>query len=185
MGGKSNKYAVESLMWFLAGVIVFGLTYEFDEFNPSYEFGPAAWPRALLIGIMVAAVLLWRIPGAPIKTIVDRATESSGGSADKGQESESAVALSGRAKLHRAAIFAVPLAYVFFMDMVGFLLVTPFFLIGYMYLLGYRNWRRLIPLSVAIYCAVVSLFIVLMSTPLPQGVGFFHSLNGYILNFLQ
>jgi hypothetical protein len=54
-----------------------------------------------------------------------------------------------------------------------------------MYLLGYRKWRRLIVVCSCIYLTVVVLFIVVMSTPMPQGVGIFYTMNGYILNFLQ
>ena len=176
MKSKANKYLVESLAWFLVAVVAYGLTYQFDEANPSYEFGPAAWPRALLIGVMLASIMLWRLPGA---------VGSGGESPEKEKDGDPPPGLTRRDKLRRFGIFAVPVIYVFAMDKVGFLLVTPFFLIGYMYLLGYRRWLRLIPLCGAIFCAVVLLFVVLMNTPLPQGVGFFHSLNGEILNYLQ
>ena len=176
MKSKASKYLIESLAWFLGAVVAYGLTYQFDEVNPQYDFGPAAWPRVLLIGVMIAAVMLWRLP---------RAVRTGGESSEKEKDGEPPPALTRRDNMRRIGIFAVPVIYVFTMDKIGFLLVTPFFLVGYMYLLGYRRWLRLIPLCGAIYCAVVLLFVVLMSTPLPQGVGFFHSLNGEILNYLQ
>jgi len=176
MKSKANKSLFESLAWLLAAVVAYALTYEFDEVSPTYQFGPAAWPRALLIGVMIAAVMLWWLPGA---------AGSGGKSSEKEKDGDPPPGLTRRDHMRRIAIFAVPVIYVFTMDKFGFLLATPFFLIGYMYLLGYRRWRRLIPLCGAIYCAVVLLFVVLMSTPLPQGVGFFHSLNGEILNYLQ
>lgn len=176
MKGKANKYRAESLAWFLLAAVGYGLTYQFDEFNPSYEFGPAAWPRALLIGVMIAAVMLWWLPGGG---------ESGGQPSKKEQDDDPPPVLTRRDKMKRFGIFAVPVIYVFMMDKMGFLLVTPFFLMGYMYLLGFRKWPHLIGLCLGIYCVVVLLFVVLMSTPLPQGVGFFHSLNGEILNYLQ
>ena len=177
MRGRASKYWIESLAWVLGAVVVYGLTYQFDEVNPQYEFGPAHWPRALLIGVMISAAVLWRFPGG--------ATGNGGEDSPSAQEGKSPPKMTVRDKVRRFGIFAVPVLYVFFMDKFGFLLVTPFFLVGYMYLLGYRNWPRLLGVCIGIYCVVVSLFVVLMSTPLPQGVGIFYSLNGYLLNFLQ
>lgn len=177
MKEKANKLVLESLLWFFIAVAAYALTYQFDVVTPGYEWGPAAWPRALLIGIIIASVALWRFPDG-----TNRAAEQP---SEKETDGDPPPEMTLRAQMKRIGNFTVPVIYVFAMDQVGFLLATPFFLIGYMYLLGHRRWSRVVPLGLAIYCAVVLLFIVLLDTPLPQGVWFFYSLNGQILSYLQ
>jgi hypothetical protein len=83
------------------------------------------------------------------------------------------------------AIVVLPLVYVYAMHKLGFLLVTPVFLPAFMYLLGVRRWRTLVLTTVGFYAAIVLLFVKLIFTPLPQGAGFFHSLNGQLIGLIQ
>jgi hypothetical protein len=155
--------------------IAFMLTFQFDEPLPTYTFGPAAWPRALLVGIAVAAMCLL-ISTDPGKT----AATSAGDTA-----AHHAQATHRQIILKRLGLFILPLAYVFVMDRIGFLLVTPLFLIVYMYVLGVRSRTTLIWVPLLIYGVVVLLFVKLLFTPLPQGSGVFYSLNGEIINLIQ
>ncbi len=54
-----------------------------------------------------------------------------------------------------------------------------------MYLLGVRRWVTLIAVTAGFYGAVVVIFVKLIFTPLPQGAGFFHSLNGQLIGLIQ
>jgi hypothetical protein len=43
----------------------------------------------------------------------------------------------------------------------------------------------LIAVTVGIYGTMVLIFVKLIYTPLPQGAGFFHSLNGQLIGLIQ
>ena len=67
----------------------------------------------------------------------------------------------------------------------GFLLVTPFFLIAYTWLMGVTRIRTLLGFSLGFYAALVLVFYKLIFTPLPMGAGYFHTINGELLALLQ
>ncbi|MFQ5915229.1 MAG: tripartite tricarboxylate transporter TctB family protein [Nitrospinota bacterium] len=165
----------EPLAWLAIAGVTFALTYQFDEPLPTYAFGPAGGPRALLVGIFIAALALLLFPD-PVAT---------GGTSETYPDGSPPPGTDRNAKLRRLGIFVVPLVYVFMMDRVGFLLVTPFFLAAYMYLLGFRRWLPLACVTLAIYGLIVAIFVKLLFTPLPQGVGFFHSLNGWYISLIR
>ena len=83
------------------------------------------------------------------------------------------------------AIFVLPLIYVYGMHQFGFFLVTPLFLPLYMYVMGVKEVKKLFFVSTGVYASIIFLFVNLVFTPLPQGAGFFHSLNGQFLALFQ
>lgn len=173
----SRQGRVEAVVWLGLAVAAIIVTFEFDGPLPTFELGAAFWPRVVFAGIIVAAGVLLvtsHFVGArkPEPTFDDRTTDAL---------SEDAA----RVTRKTLAIFAIPLVYVYAIHQVGFLLVTPIFLLGYMYLLGVRGWVTLIAVTVGFYSAIVLIFVKLIYTPLPQGAGFFHSLNGQLIGLLQ
>ncbi len=173
----TRRSRVEAVVWLALAIAAFIVTFEFDGPLPTFEFGAAFWPRAVIAGVIVAAGVLLAtslFAGArePEAGIDERMTDAL---------SEDAA----RVTKKTLAIFAAPLVYVYAIHQVGFLLVTPIFLLGYMYLLGVRRWVTLIAVTVGFYGAVVLIFVKLIFTPLPQGAGFFHSLNGQLIGLIQ
>ena len=71
------------------------------------------------------------------------------------------------------------------MHKMGFLLVTPFFLFAFTWLMGVRRWQTLVGFSLGFYALLVFVFYKLIFTPLPMGAGWFHALNGEILGLIQ
>lgn len=71
-----------------------------------------------------------------------------------------------------AATFLIA-GYLILLPYVGFLVLTPFQMIAFMYLLGERKkiWIFTIPFIITI--GIVLLFTKVMYVPLPRGVGFF------------
>lgn len=78
-------------------------------------------------------------------------------------------ATGGAVHLKRAATFGVPLAYLFLMPRMGFYVITPLFLIGYMILLGERRFRVLLGTTLLIYGLTILIFTALLFVPLPVG----------------
>ncbi|MFQ5829065.1 MAG: tripartite tricarboxylate transporter TctB family protein [Candidatus Methylomirabilia bacterium] len=188
---------VEALFWLVFAGTAFAVTYRFDQPLLTYEFGPAGWPRALLVGMALAALglLLSSVSFTLQRPTCSRDADApphwprAGSGVDAGVICEPATAPPGKAdlktNLRRVTTFALPFAYVFAMDRVGFLLITPFFLAAYICLLGLRRWPTLVGVTAAIYCLVVLIFVKLLFTPLPQGVGFFHRLNGQYISLIR
>jgi len=67
----------------------------------------------------------------------------------------------------------------------GFLLVTPFFLFTYMWVVGVKRLKTLIITTLCFYAAIVVIFVKLIFTYLPPGAGVFNTINGYLLRILQ
>ena len=82
-------------------------------------------------------------------------------------------------------MFLIPLIWAYTMHQMGFLLVTPFFLIGFTWLMGVTRWRTLLAFGFGFYLLLVVVFYKLIFTPLPMGAGFFHTINAEILAVLQ
>jgi len=171
---------VEAFAWLALAAGAFALTFGFDDPLPAFALGPAFWPRLLIGGIAVAAV------GLLLESRLQRARGRTEG-ADEPREpvaaepQETGAVLKGKI----FAVLAVPLLYVYLIHQLGFYLVTPFFFASYMYLLGVRRWTTLIIVTGALYTVILLVFVKLVFTPLPQGAGIFHTLNGKFIGLLQ
>ncbi len=178
MQNDKLKSLWESVFWLIFGALGMAMTFGFAGPLPTFELGAAFWPRVVLGGIMAVAVILG------ITTyLTGPASETAGEDiqATDLPDDEAALIVTGKT----VAVFTIPLVYVFVMHKIGFFLVTPIFLPLYMYVLGVRKLRTLISVTVGLYVAVIFLFVKLVYTPLPQGAGFFHSLNGQFIGLFQ
>ncbi len=168
---------VEGGCWVIAAIVLWVMSIGFNEPLPMFEWGPAFWPRMLLVGILIAglglAATAFMAPGGEPGAI--EAAESLNDIPSLTSWSE---------RIHVALIFAIPVLYVYAMHKMGFLLVTPIFLIVYMFVFGVRRWKPLLIVSLSVYAAVVLVFVKLIFTPLPQGAGVFYTLNGHLLGLL-
>ena len=171
------KTYLEPLAWL--ALAVFGLTMSsaFDAPNKIFEFGPAFWPQVILIGMIIAAGSL----GISIYVSAGRVVEESPKLAKFESSGDDAVTFSPKL----VGIFLLPLIYVYAMHKLGFYLVTPLFLLAFMYTLGVRRWKTLILVTVVLSAILVLLFVKLIFTPLPQGAGYFHTLNGQLMGLIQ
>lgn len=172
---RSWRPLAEGAGWVVAAVTLLAVSIGFNEPLPMFELGPAFWPRVMLIGIVIAALAL-----AATAFAVPREKTQTGDDLN-----DIAALTSWSERIRVALIFAVPVLYVYGMHKLGFLLVTPIFLLVYMYIFGVRRWKPLLIVGLSVYAAVVLVFVKLIFTPLPQGVGMFYTLNGYLLALLQ
>jgi len=181
--------AAEGLIWLAFAALAYFLTYEFDQPLRGYALGATTWPRAIILMIGLGAVGLLASgllnPGAETDRSADLDSSFDA-------ESEASPPAASTAEFWRQALepkrllsFGLPLVYVAAMHRFGFLFVSPVFLLAYMYLFGYRKWRVLITVNLAIYALVLLVFVRLLYTHFPPGLGIFHSLTGRFVDFIQ
>ena len=171
---KRNSHLIEGVSWRVFVILAAIYTFDFDDPLPVYEWGPAHWPRVVLICMFVAACWL-------VFVEYRRGRQAANGHAADSKEIELPVSI----RVRMVLIFTVPVVYAFLIHKMGFLLVTPFFLFGYMWLMGVSRLRTLIIMTVGITTAIVIIFVKLIFTYLPPGAGIFHTINGTILGLLQ
>ena len=171
------KSYLEPLAWLALAVVGLTMSSEFDAPNKIFQLGPAFWPQAVLVGMIIAAgslgISIYVSAGVPVEESAEAEKhENFGGNA-----------VEFSPKL--VAIFLLPLIYVFAMQKLGFYLVTPFFMLAFLYTLGVRRWKTLILVTVGLWAILVLLFVKLIFTPLPQGAGYFYTLNGQLMGLIQ
>ena len=182
--------AVEGLVWLAFAALAFYLTYEFDRPLRGYEFGATGWPRAIILMIGLGALGLL-IAGRMNGVRATGLPPSRGETSDDGPGSVPSDAVqrfdSWRQALEpkRLLTFGLPLVYVVAMHRFGFLFVSPLFLLAYMYLFGYRRWPVLIIVNLVIYAIVLLVFVRLLYTHFPPGLGVFHTFTGEFVDFIQ
>lgn len=176
-GGWRDRVTWEAIGWSFMILVVFWLSFDFDAPLPHYPPGAALWPRIVLAGMAIAAAVLLISRFLP-QAIRDEAEET------PEYIEEAPEDLSG-VTWRTVAVFLLPLLWAYAMHKMGFLLVTPFFLFAFTWLMGVTNWRTLLMFSVGFYAMLVIVFYKLIFTPLPMGAGYFHSLNGEILAIIQ
>ncbi len=167
----------EAGAWLVFVILAFIYTFQFDDPLPVYEWGPAHWPRVVLFGLLTAALWLlyseWQHTRIPALRQMRESVEDD---LDQLQRSM---------QIRIGFIFGLPVVYTFLIHKMGFLLVTPFFLFVYMWLMGVRKLRTLIIVTVSVSAALAIVFVKLIFTYLPPGAGVFNTINGYILGWLS
>lgn len=169
---RSRRTIVEAVLWLAAVAVLWVWSSDFHYPLPNYKFGPAHWPRVVLVLIAIAATILLLAA-----LLYDRVEDQN----EKVVEALS----SNRERIRMFLIFVLPVVYVYGMHKMGFLLVTPVFLLVYMYVFGVHRIKKLVTVTLAVYAALILVFVKLIFTPLPQGVGVFYTINGYMLGFIQ
>jgi hypothetical protein len=151
---------IELGVWLTLAAGAFYLSFSFDQRLDVYRFGAAAWPRALIaalaIGALVQFALTWyarRLMGFTVAQGYWARLKESG------------LAFS----LKIGGTFATPLLYVYLLPRTGFYVTTPFFLAGYMYLMGERRALHLLGSTLVIYGLSLLIFTTLLFVALPVG----------------
>ncbi|HEY5740228.1 MAG TPA: tripartite tricarboxylate transporter TctB family protein [Gammaproteobacteria bacterium] len=172
-----DRLVWEALAWLGFTLVVYLFTRDFDAPLPSYQLGAAFWPQVVLVITAIAAITL-------LVSRFVRGVETD--DADDGPAHlEDIPAPSGGIPIITLAMFILPLIWVFALHQIGFLLSTPFFLIGFTWLIGIRRLRTLLGFSLGFYAVLVVVFYKLIFTPLPMGAGWFHSISGEIIALIQ
>lgn len=66
-------------------------------------------------------------------------------------------------------VCALSVLYVFLMSTVGYLLLTPFYVAGLLCVLGNKNWKKIVILSLTVTVILYLPFRYIFNVPLPRG----------------
>ncbi len=140
----------------ICGVVFFASLYLYTiaasyKGNEIYgKLGPGYWPKFILIIMMVLSV--W------IAVDAFRARKKAAG--DKSGAGAKSVA----SRIRFFVALTLIIAYLVLLNVVGFIALTPFFLIAFMILLGEKSWPWMIVLSIG-----MTILIVIAFTQAPAG----------------
>jgi hypothetical protein len=173
---------MEGIFWVAFSFVAYLLTYQFDEKLDQYRYGAAGWPRVLIISMAIFATVQ-----ATSKIIKYRRRSRSGwieAQASNGSSRRPATGI--LISLKRIGTFVVPLIYLLLMPRIGFYIITPVFVAGYMILLGERRLAYLIGTTLMIFALTMIIFTKLLFVPLPVGnwPGFYE-INSLFLSLVK
>jgi len=148
---------VISLITIIGALYLYHETYQFGFIDLYGGLGPFFWPRLLLVLLMAFSV------GVAINVFQK---------VKKGLLPAAAVTLD-MGKIQLFSAMGLIALYIILMKIIGFLVLTPFVMIAFMYLLGEKSkvWIFTIPFVLTI--GIVLLFTKIMYVPLPRGIGIF------------
>jgi putative tricarboxylic transport membrane protein len=145
---------VISVVIFLGSLFLYFESMKFEGLEIYGKLGPAYWPKFLLICLMSLSVLV----------AVDAFRERKKKDSEKKETSEPD---SGKVRFFFAIGFI--LLYFILMQIFGFIILTPFFMIAFMYLLGERKKIWIFGVSIGMTVLIVYAFTKAMYVPLPRG----------------
>ena len=166
----------EAVAWLILAGLAFWFSRPFDMPQPHFAPGAAFWPKIIIAGMFIAALIL----------LLGRLSAR-----NRMREEETLAHLDEvpddlpDMNWRLVAMFILPLVWVYGMHQMGFLLVTPFFLIAFTWLMGVTRISTLLIFSIGFYAMLVLVFYKLIFTPLPMGAGQFHTINGELLALIQ
>lgn len=166
----------EAIAWLTLAGLAFWFSRPFDKPLQHFAPGAAYWPKIIIAGMFIAALILLigrlsaKNRSAPEETV-----------AHLEEVPDDLPGMNWRL----IAMFVMPLIWVYGMHQMGFLLVTPLFLIAFTWLMGVTKITTLLTYSLGFYAMLVLVFYKLIFTPLPMGSGYFHTINGELLALMQ
>jgi hypothetical protein len=170
-----KEMLIESSLWIVFCAMAYAFTFEFDGPSFGYRYGPASWPRMLILVLTVCTLSLLATSAV--------AYRRKGKAAELEPTSPAEDEVHGKmARLKLIGSFLVPLVYIYLLPRTGFYLTTPFLISGYMYLLGERRLIHLVGSTLLIFALCILIFTVLLYVPLPVGnwTGFYEINNAFL-----
>ncbi len=170
----------EAIFWATLAAVAFAFSYQFDDVIPEYRYGAIGWPRVLVLAVVLFASIqtIWSLLQLHKKGTI-------------GQIEEQYVDLTSKATgtivhLKRLANFSLPFLYLFLMPRMGFYILTPFFIAGYMMLLGEKRLLIVVGTTLLFYSLAIIIFVKLLYVPFPVGnwPGFY-DINTYFVSILK
>lgn len=126
------------------------------------QMGPAFWPRLLLGALIILSAV---VSVGKIRTI---AREKAWG--------ESLLTMD-RGKVRFFTAIGLCVAYLTLLPILGFIAITPIFMIAFMLLLGEKSPGWILGVSVGMTAIIVILFTKAMYVPLPRGIWLFREFS--------
>lgn len=147
---------VFSVLIFLGALLLFWITLGFDEGTAMQgaRVGPAFWPRVLLGFILLLSAIV------SVGTIRRIAREKAW--------RETLLTLD-RGKVRFFTALGLSVSYLLLLPVLGFIIMTPLFMIAFMLLLGEKSKGWILGVSIVMTAVIVLLFTKAMYVPLPRG----------------
>ncbi len=175
MGKLRSVHLIEALVWLTIAAIFFVYSFEFNQKIEIYKFGATAWPRSILLMLVLVIVgnlFYQRANGSEPQPGRVGITEDDINDADKSVSSF----------LNIGGFLILPLVFAWSLKPVGFYASTPIFTAIVILLLGERRPKWVISITLFIYAMIILLFMVILNAPLPQGtVSPFYDFSAFML----
>lgn len=172
---------IEFAFWAVITAILWWQTRHFaGDTIAEYAFGADGWVRVVLLGIMLGAA------GQLALAILASRKTPQPETPDSATSPSPSPATSTSNRLQHALIFIAPLVYLYLMQRLGFFFLTPFFIIGYLWILQVRKWQYLILVASAVYAVVLLIFVRIFYVALPVGSWeAFYNINTLIITLVR
>lgn len=173
MGRLSRAHLIEGVIFLLIVAVFYGYTFEFNQPIEIYRFGATAWPRVVLLLLLIATLgniwFQWKHGSASQATI--------------GQNDDDAPDFKTPGFLGRmTAVLLTPFVFAWLLKPVGIYSAAPFFISAIIWLFGERRWKAILIMTAVIYVVFIGLFLVILNAPLPQGnMSPFYDFSAWIL----
>ena len=153
-----------SLLIFLVSLLLYWVTGSFgaNTVMQAAQMGPAFWPRVILGAIILLTGII------SIETIRKIIKEKAW--------NESLMTMD-RGKLRFFAAISLGVAYLTLLPILGFIAITPIFMIAFMLLLGEKSKGWIIGVPIVMTAVIVIMFTKAMYVPLPRGVWLFREFS--------
>ena len=164
-----RRLVVETAVWLLLAALAFFFSFDIEDTSQTYKFGAASWPRTIILGMMMVALLQVLLHRHRSSDAAETVAPEQGG-------------MAGNVVLRLGVTLGTPLLFIFLLPRTGFYLTTPVFIAAYLYLMGERRIVPLIVISLCVYAAVTGVFTSLFFVALPVGnwPGFYDFSNWFI-----
>lgn len=165
----------------LAALYLYSLANTFEYVARAGNLGPDFWPKAILVLTMVICLyeIVKNVFSSPINVDGEEAKAETGAGdnsdAKETKRSYTALLLIG---------IVMTMAYVFFVEILGFLLCTFLYLVLFMYLGRYRRVLVILANSFIGTLLTAIIFMKVVYVSLPHGKGPFAAIELFVLNLM-
>ena len=173
MGRLTRASLVEAAAFLGIVALFYGYTFEFNQPIEIYRFGATAWPRVVLLLLLIAT----------LGNIWFQYKHGSATQGTIGQNEDDAPDFSTPGSFGRmVAVLLTPFVFAWMLKPVGIYSAAPFFIAAIIWLFGERRWKAILIMTGVIYVVFIGLFLVIINAPLPQGnMSPFYDISAWIL----
>ncbi|MDH3670473.1 MAG: tripartite tricarboxylate transporter TctB family protein [Gammaproteobacteria bacterium] len=169
---------LEVAFWLTFAGLAYVFSFNFSRDIEMYKFGAAGWPRVIIFLIIAAAL------GQLIQLLLGRGVDARAVGTDTKISTVDVAGQHDTASMIRMGLtFVLPVVYASLLNYTGYYFTTPFFLAGYLYLIGERRAKWLVVVPCVIWVVLTILFTRFLYVGLPVGYwpGFYDFSNWLIV----
>ena len=176
MGLLNRSHMIEAAIWLTIVVVFYSYTFEFNQPIEIYIFGATAWPRVVIVLLLIATIgnIYYQFKYGSVE---QEGRVGVASNSDDGADFSNAATL-----IRMTTVLLVPFIFAWLLKPVGIYFSAPFFIAAIMLLFGERRWKAILIVTFIIYAIFLGLFLVILNAPLPQGnTSPFYDFSAWIL----